>query len=308
MKRTLHKDIAWKTYIVHIGADEPIVVLSMDAQRYSLVTRIREQSHELSPTERRLAEVMLELTGKLANYSAFEVANIAKVSSATVTRLVRRLGYQSYDEARRQSRANDWACSPRPDLPGPSGEPSLVELFQRQSHANLTTSFSRLSESVVGDFAQAFLVSRKAKFVGFQSNRCFASYLRWQLVQVREYTSVIPEAGETLGEHLAGISHFDCLIIFALRRRVPQLARIVEHTAKVGARTLYITDHTFGADSLPVTWLVRCDTQAPGPLDNHVAVLAFCHLLAARVLELAGPAGRRRLTAIEAAHDALEEL
>jgi DNA-binding MurR/RpiR family transcriptional regulator len=111
-----------------------------------------------------------------------------------------------------------------------------------------------------------------------------------------------------LGEYLAGISHFDCLLIFALRRRVPQLAHIVAHGAKVGAKTLYITDQTFPADPIPVTWLIRCDTQAPGPLDNHVAVLALCHLLAARVLELAGPAGRRRLTAIEAAHDALEEL
>src|SRR5690349_11422055 len=58
---------------------------------------------------------------------------------------------------------------------------------------------------------------RKAKFVGFQSNRCFASYLRWQLLQVREYTSVIPGAGETLGEHLAGISNLDCITVFALR-------------------------------------------------------------------------------------------
>jgi DNA-binding MurR/RpiR family transcriptional regulator len=280
----------------------------MDTQRYSLVTRIREQSHELSPSERRLAEVMLELTGKLAHYSASEVANLAKVSSATVTRLVRRLGYQSYDEARRQSRANDWACSPRPDLPGPSGRPSLVELSRRQSHANLTASFNRLSDSVVGDIAQAFLVSRKAKFIGFQSNRCFASYLRWQLVQVREYTSVIPGAGETLGEHLAGISNLDCITLFALGPRISQLVHIVEHAAKVGAKTLYITDQTFLPDPIPVTWLVRCDTQASGPLDNHVAVLALCHLLAARVLELAGPAERRRLIAIEAAHELLEEL
>jgi DNA-binding MurR/RpiR family transcriptional regulator len=156
--------------------------------------------------------------------------------------------------------------------------------------------------------AQTILVSRKAKFVGYQNNRCFASYLRWQLVQVREYTSVIPGAGETLGEHLAGLSNLDCITVFALEPRISQLARIVEHAAKVGAKTLYITDQTFPADPIPVTWLVRCDTQAPGPLDNHVAVLALCHLLAARVLELAGPAGRRRLTAIEAAHDALEEL
>jgi DNA-binding MurR/RpiR family transcriptional regulator len=174
------------------------------------------------------------------------------------------LGYQSYDEARRQSRANDWACSPRLDLPGRSGRPSLVELFQRQSHANLTASFSRLSKRAVKDIAQALLVSRKAKFVGFQTNRCFASYLRWQLVQVREYTSVIPGAGETLGEHLAGISNLDCITLFALGPRNSQLAQIVDHAVKVGAKTLYITDQTFPADPIPVTWLIRCDTQAPG--------------------------------------------
>ena len=126
----------------------PIVVLLMNAQPYSLVSRIQGQSHELSPAQRRLAEVMLELTGKLANYSASEVATIAKVSSATVNRFARRLGYQNYDEARRQSRTHNGAWSPRPGLPGPSGGPSLVQLFQRQSHANLTASFSRLSDKI----------------------------------------------------------------------------------------------------------------------------------------------------------------
>src|SRR4051794_13601050 len=187
----------------------------MDAQRYSLVTRIREQSHELSPAERRLAEVMLELPGKLANYSASEVANLAKVSNATVTRLVRRLGFQNYDEARRWSRADERARSPRRNLLEPGARSGLVEISQRQSHANLTASFSRLSEAAVSDMAQTILVSRKAKFVGYQNNRCFASYLRWQLVQVREYTSVIPGAGETLGEHLAGLSSLDCITVFA---------------------------------------------------------------------------------------------
>ena len=106
----------------------------------------------------------------------------------------------------------------------------------------------------------------------------------------------------------SGIASPDCLVVLALRRRVPQIRRIVAHAAAVGAKLLYVTDEAPGPGQPGVTWHVRCDTQAPGPLDNHVAVLGLCHLIAARVLELAGSAGRRRLTAIEAAHGALEEL
>jgi DNA-binding MurR/RpiR family transcriptional regulator len=88
---------------------------------------------------------------------------------------------------------------------------------------------------------------------------------------------------------------------------VPQVERIVSYAASVGAKILYVTDHRF-AGSVAARWLVRCDTTAPGPLDNHVAVMAFCGILLTGIFELTGAAGRRRLSAIEAAHEALEEL
>ena len=275
----------------------------------SLLSRVRDQLHELPPTERRLADLVLDFPGELASYSASELASLANVSNATVSRFIRRIGYENYDEARRHAREEKGSGSPLfLAAVKPAADAGLVEAHEQQSHANLAATFNRISEAMVTEVAEAILAARKVRLVGYRNSHFLANYLRWQLIQVREYTSVIPGAGETVGEYLAGISHFDCLIIFALRRRVPQLARIAEHAAKVGAKTLYITDQTFPTDPIPVTWLIRCDTQAPSPLDNHVAVLALCHLLAARVLELAGPAGRRRLTAIEAAHDTLEEL
>lgn len=280
----------------------------MDPQPFSLLGRIREQLHELPPTERRLADLVLDFPGELASYSASELATLANVSNATVSRFIRRLGYENYDEARRHAREEKGSGSPLFLAPvKPTGDAGLVTAHEQQSHANLATTFNRISDATVTDIAEAILAARKVRLVGYRNSHFLAGYLRWQLIQVREYTSVIPGAGETLGEYLAGISNLDCLAIFALRRRVPQIARIVAHAAKVGAKTLYITDQA-PENPLPVTWLVRCDTQAPGPLDNHVAVLGLCHLLSARVLELAGLAGRRRLAAIEAAHDVLEEL
>jgi DNA-binding MurR/RpiR family transcriptional regulator len=82
---------------------------------------------------------------------------------------------------------------------------------------------------------------------------------------------------------------------------------ILELVRKSGAKLLYITDEGV-APMASVTWHFRCQTLAPGPLFNHMAVMGVCHLLATRAIELAGAAGRARLRAIESLNDSLEEL
>ena len=78
----------------------------------SLLGRVRDQLHELPPTERRLADLILDFPGELASYSASELAALANVSNATVSRFIRRLGYDNYDEARRQAREEKRSGSP----------------------------------------------------------------------------------------------------------------------------------------------------------------------------------------------------
>lgn len=70
----------------------------------SFVSRVRSQLGELHPAERRLADLVCEFPGEMAGYSASELAALAEVSNATVTRFVRRLGYPSFAEARRHAR------------------------------------------------------------------------------------------------------------------------------------------------------------------------------------------------------------
>lgn len=84
----------------------------------SFVGRVRDILHDLSPSERRLAEFALDFPGDLAGYSASELASLANVSNATVTRFIRRLGYSNYEAARKQVRSEKKAgspcCWPRP--------------------------------------------------------------------------------------------------------------------------------------------------------------------------------------------------
>ena len=69
-----------------------------------LVHRIRETYDALPLGERKLAELILEMRGDLAAYSATELAARSGVSKATAARLVRRLGYADFHEMRQQAR------------------------------------------------------------------------------------------------------------------------------------------------------------------------------------------------------------
>ena len=66
----------------------------------SMQERILELQHDFTESEQRLAEVALAHISTLAAYSATELAKMAGVSKATAGRFFRRLGYESFNEAR----------------------------------------------------------------------------------------------------------------------------------------------------------------------------------------------------------------
>ncbi len=83
---------------------------------------IRDNYDRLPTGERKLADVLLEIGGELAAYSATELAGRAGVSKATAARLVRRLGYADYHELRQQARAQKRSGSPLSELSGALGQ------------------------------------------------------------------------------------------------------------------------------------------------------------------------------------------
>ncbi len=280
----------------------------MIADGPSFLARVRGILESLSPAERRLGDFVCDFPGELAAYSASELAALAQVSNATVSRFIRRLGYESYEEARRHARAETQTGS-RLFLARATdarGEQS-VQAHATQGIANLEATFQSVSEGQINSAVEALLGARKVWVLGFRSSHPFADYFRWQMTQVIENIVAIPGAGETLGEHLVSVRPGDVFVAFGLRRRVAHFDDLLAIAEKNGAKVLYITDE--GAPPRPTAaWHFRCQTLAPGPLFNHVSVLALCHLLVTRAIEKSGAAGRKRLRGIEAIGDSLEEL
>jgi len=274
----------------------------------SFLARVRAALPTLHPAERRLGEFVCDFPGELASYSGSELAALAHVSKATVSRFVQRLGYDSYESARRHAREEKQTGS-RLFLASAARASSVqtVQAHITQGIANLEATFLSITDAQIDAATQALLEARKVWVVGFRASQPFASYLQWQLTQVIEQIVAIPGAGQTLGEHLASFTPKDVVVVFGLRRRIARMPLLLAEIQKSGARLLYITD-----EGVPfqqgASWHFRCQSLAPGPLFNHVAVAAVCHLLATRAIEKAGASGRQRLRSIETLNDSLEEL
>lgn len=279
----------------------------MSARR-SFLRRVREALPALHPAERRLGELVCDFPGEVASYSAKELASLAGVSNATVTRFVRRLGYESYEEARREARQESETGSRLYLVPQEGRAEGVTGARQwQQSVENLQGVLAGIEPQTIDAAARAMLSARKVWVIGFRASHAFASYLAWQLTQAIEEIVAIPGAGQTLGEHLASVRAQDLAIFFGLRRRVAPTGKILGEIERRGARLLFISD-----EGIPLRntadWHFRCATASAGPLFDHVAVMGLCQILAGRVVEFAEAEGRDRLQQIEALNDALEEL
>jgi DNA-binding MurR/RpiR family transcriptional regulator len=280
----------------------------MPMRNRSFLARVRGALPELPPAERRLGEMVSDFPGELASYSGAELAALAGVSNATVSRFVRRLGYANYEEARRDARVEQstgsrlYMVTPGDQTPETPGGAYLATAIE-----NLRRSFAKIEDADLDAIAEALLSARKVWVIGYRASQSFATYLQWQLTQVIENIVSIPGSGQTVGEHLASLRPDDVVIFVGLRRRVTQTETILGLVEARGARLLYLTDE--GVPPRPgATWHFRCETRSPGPLFSHVAVMGLCHMLVDRTIEVAGQAGRLRLRRMEQINDSLGEL
>ena len=126
----------------------------------SLSARIRSCYEDLSPTDRRLADLMLEYPGDIASYSASELARLTNVSNAAVSRFVQRLGFRNYEELRVLAReAKSWG-SPlylMNHAPAANGA-DFVNAHLQACADNVSGTFQQIDPAVIDAVAEAVAI------------------------------------------------------------------------------------------------------------------------------------------------------
>jgi DNA-binding MurR/RpiR family transcriptional regulator len=274
----------------------------------SLEARIQRQYQSLPRSERKIADLILEFPGEVAAYSATELAELAEASKAAVTRLIRRLGYSNFEEARRAARdAQRWG-SPVYMLSreAPNAEfPARIKNHIDQDMQIITRTFEGLDGEILEQVTHALANAKRVWLYGYRNSHYLAGYFRWQLIQVRGEVQLLPNAGETLAEYISDMSRDDLFVVIGFRRRLPEVGKAIRIACNAGIPVLLIADTTAGKTQ--AKWTIRCEVQGSDLFDRYSAAMSVLHLLSVAVVDECGAKGRARLKRIEKLHRDLHE-
>ena len=265
----------------------------------------------LPPGEQKLADTVLARLGDLASYSATELAADASVSKATAARFFRRIGYQSFEHARRQARAEAHLASPLYALGGVNPKERQSDALSRHLAAdlrNISESFRQSGDGVLEEATRRIARAPRVHVVGMRNGHFVAGYAAYLLAQVREHVVSLPGAAMTLAEDLVSLRRGDVLLVVDFRRRSALLQKIVDTGRRAGAQLVFLASPGMPPLSRPGDVAVPCLTDGASVFDSYVAAVSIVNYLCAAVAKDAGKKGRQRLQAIEDLHESLGDI
>lgn len=261
--------------------------------------RIARCRRDLSPQERKGADTLLEHLDELATYRAAELAELAGVSKATMSRLFRSLGFEDFDEVREHLRQLRSAGEPR----RVDGVPDAATFAAAEQAAILHA----IQHPRVPDVAAALAAARRVTIVGWRNSHPVALHLREQLAQARDDVRLAPLPGQTTAEELVGLGADDVVVVIGFRRRPAVFGAFLDEAAATGATVVLVGDPTAVIHASRVTIWLECPLQHALAFDSYAAPMALVSVLADAVLAAREHGGRRR-TAIATAYERLGEI
>lgn len=273
----------------------------------ALADAVASRYRELSPQEQRVADLIRARPDDIALYSSAELARLAGVSKATVSRLYRRLGFSGSREVRDLVRAQRGAGVPVDVEPGRGIDDRLAAQY-RSDVENLTRFYESLDHGDVTAVAARIASAPRVLVVGHRSGFPLALHLRQQLAQARDGVRLAPGPGQSMGEELEGIEEGDLVVLIGFQRRASGFPRLLDGIAASPAEGLLVTDPSGHRFAGLLDWTIEVPVASPSPFDSYAAAASLVSVLAGAVLAAAGEAGAARVTAIGERYAQLGEL
>lgn len=254
----------------------------------NLKEAISKVEHELSASDKRLVDVMINSPAESALLNAAKLGERAEVHAATVVRLARKLGYSGFPELQRELQSNlltsaDPALRLEKSLERIKSGNVIAELAAMEQ-LNLAAIADQVSQSKIEDTAKALVTARNIYVFARGNASALAEIAIRRFHRYGLLVTDLRHQGRELAERTLSISDRDVLLCFSFRRIVPGLPTLLQHAHKVGAQTILLTDlNTFDSEHRPKVVL----SASRGQSNEYQTLSVPMLMLNAVVLEMA---------------------
>jgi DNA-binding MurR/RpiR family transcriptional regulator len=268
---------------------------------------IEQHLPDFSPSDTRIARLVLERYPVSALGGIEDLARQSDVSAPTVTRFVKRLGFQRFNDFQRAIRleVQDSETSPLALLRKHQSKTPIASNSDRQMVEHLSNAMQKLLEPSVQrslDKAAKLVHEAKARvyMLGGRWSSVAAQYAAFQLTSLRGEVHVLaPQASGVREDRIADFTGKDVLITYDFRRYQPETIAFCQTAKKCGLRLILFTDLDLSpiADIADVVIPVTVETTSP--TDTLTVAIAATDAILARLVKKLGRRASDRMAMLE---------
>jgi DNA-binding MurR/RpiR family transcriptional regulator len=269
-----------------------------DVQTSKLIASVGDR---LTPTERRIAQAVLDEPTLLAFGTVSELAARVGTSRPSIVRFATKLGFQGYTELQAHVRQglSDQLARPRDRIriedPDASRERSEVV-------AAVEAVFELAERGQFKEFSKRLVAADRVWVVTGETSRAGAFALHSGLAMVRPGVHLVQE--HNVARDLADAGPGDVAVVFDFYRYRRSARLAAETLASLGTTILAVTDGPLSPlASLTEHWC-QLTVPAVGPFDSSVPAVTAAELMVAEVAHDLKASARDRIDRTETLWDA----
>ncbi|WP_136636748.1 MurR/RpiR family transcriptional regulator [Pseudooceanicola onchidii] len=265
---------------------------------------LKERQAELTASERKLSAV-LEADGLVTGLQSItRLAEIAEVSTPTVIRLARKLGFEGFPDLQNAMREEVAARIKQPlakfQAARQDARDHIVSRFAEAVSDNINRTLDRLD---LAEFDRiAALLSdpnRRLHLLGGRITRSNAHYFFNHLQIIRSQVTLLDSSPSAWPQALLDMDAQSTLVIFDIRRYERELEKLSTLAVQQGANIVLFTDAWGSPIERCATHTLRAMVEVPSAWDSTLAISFLVEALVAEVQTRCSASSAERIATLE---------
>ncbi len=268
---------------------------------FTLAERVAEANERLTPTERRVAALVLGDSTVLAFGTVAEVADRASTSGPTIVRFAAKLGFGSYGALQQEARR---FLSEQLKRPGdrirqqPGGD--TWARTRADAIGGLEAAFEAVNADTVRRMADPIVSTGRRVWIVASESSAAARVLAGGLRLLRPGVCHLAGSRHRIAACLTEASPGDVVVVIDFFRYERSVLRTIDVLLDIGTTIVAITDGAFSPLAAAAEVWCGIDVPAVGPFDSALPAVAVVEALLAEVAGRSPAEALSRIDRVEA--------
>lgn len=249
--------------------------------------KVTDALPSLTHSQRTVANYVLENLDAMAFVTLDSAAMKIGVSTTTVIRFARALGYSGYSDMQKDLQVEIMDKVSLPErIIGAKGKVNpdkLLKETMKNDIANITETVTRLPEGTLRATVREIIQARQIYTLGMRSSFALAHYAASRFGQIRPHVHLVQSAGMIFPEEMGGSGPEDICIAFLFPRFSKTTANLIMWLRGMGVRIVLFTSQNY----LPVQaygdLIIPCRVKGNSFKNSFTGPMCVINYLAAAV-------------------------